>query len=79
VEDDLELKASGLYSIPCECGKVYIGETGRLIEIQPTVLTGQVALGHRILLNNISALAKKSRRRGRLIREATEIELHPNA
>jgi hypothetical protein len=31
-KDKLGLKTSGVYRIPCECGKVYIGETGRTIE-----------------------------------------------
>jgi hypothetical protein len=32
VRDDLGLKVSEVYSIPCECGKVYIGQTVRSIE-----------------------------------------------
>jgi predicted GIY-YIG superfamily endonuclease len=32
VKDDLGLKIPGVYRIPCECGKVYIGQTGRSIE-----------------------------------------------
>jgi hypothetical protein len=32
VKDDLGLKIPGVYPIPCECGKVYIGQTGRSIE-----------------------------------------------
>jgi hypothetical protein len=31
VMDDLGLKASGVYSIPCECGKVYMGQTGKQV------------------------------------------------
>jgi hypothetical protein len=30
--DDFGLKIAGVYSIPCKCGKVYIGQTGRSIE-----------------------------------------------
>jgi hypothetical protein len=29
-KDDLGLRTPGFYSIPCECGQVYIGQTGRL-------------------------------------------------
>jgi hypothetical protein len=29
VKEALGLKTSGIYSIPCECGKVYIGQSGR--------------------------------------------------
>jgi hypothetical protein len=36
VKNDLGLKASGVYSIPCECGQVYIGQTGRSIKTRIT-------------------------------------------
>jgi hypothetical protein len=29
VKDELGLKVPGLYQIPCECGKAYVGQTGR--------------------------------------------------
>jgi hypothetical protein len=32
VKDDLGLRNPSVYSIPCECGQVYIGQTGRSIE-----------------------------------------------
>jgi hypothetical protein len=32
VKDDLGLNVLGIYCIPCECGKVYAGQTGRSIE-----------------------------------------------
>jgi hypothetical protein len=32
VKDDLALKTPRVYSIPCECGNVYIGQTGRSIK-----------------------------------------------
>jgi hypothetical protein len=32
VKADLGLKIPIIYSIPCECGKVYIGQTGSFIE-----------------------------------------------
>jgi predicted GIY-YIG superfamily endonuclease len=32
VKDDLGLNVPGVYRIPCECGKVYVGQTGRSIE-----------------------------------------------
>jgi hypothetical protein len=31
-KDPIGLKTPGVYEIPCECGKVYVGETGRTIE-----------------------------------------------
>jgi hypothetical protein len=32
VKDDLGLRTPGVYSIPCVCGQVYIGQTGQSIE-----------------------------------------------
>jgi hypothetical protein len=32
VKDVLGLQILGVYRIPCECGKIYIGQTGRSIE-----------------------------------------------
>jgi hypothetical protein len=32
MKDDLGLKTPGVYSILCECGQVYIGQTGRSID-----------------------------------------------
>jgi hypothetical protein len=32
VKDDLELKTPGVYIVPCECGQVYTGQTGRSFE-----------------------------------------------
>jgi hypothetical protein len=34
IKDDLTLKIPGVYSIPCECGKVYTGQTGYSIEMR---------------------------------------------
>jgi hypothetical protein len=34
VKDDLGLKVLGMYQIPCQCGKVYMGQTGRSIEVR---------------------------------------------
>jgi hypothetical protein len=31
-KDKLGLKTAGVYRIPCECGKVYVGQIGRTIE-----------------------------------------------
>jgi hypothetical protein len=32
IKDDLAFKTLGVYSIPCKCGKFYIGQTGHSIE-----------------------------------------------
>ena len=34
VKDALGLRTSGIYRIPCECSRVYIGQSGRSIQIQ---------------------------------------------
>jgi predicted GIY-YIG superfamily endonuclease len=34
VKDAVGLRTPGIYSIPCECGKVYIGQTGSSIQIR---------------------------------------------
>jgi hypothetical protein len=33
VKDHRGLRTSGVYRIPCECGRVYIGQTGRSVDI----------------------------------------------
>jgi hypothetical protein len=83
----------GVYSIPCECGKVYTGQTGCSIETgvkehhqrirlyhpeKSAVAEHSINLGHRIQLQNASILAKKSRWMDWIIREAIEIKLHPD-
>jgi hypothetical protein len=34
VKDVIGLKTPGVYRIPCECGTVYIGQTGRSIDLR---------------------------------------------
>jgi hypothetical protein len=34
IKDDLGLRTPGIYSIPCECGKVYIGQRVSLYKIE---------------------------------------------
>jgi hypothetical protein len=34
VKDALGLRTPGIYSIPCECGKVYIGQSGRSVQLR---------------------------------------------
>jgi hypothetical protein len=34
VKDHLWLRTPGVYRIPCECGRVYIGQTGRSVDIR---------------------------------------------
>jgi len=46
VKDDLGLRTPEVYGIPCECGQVYIGQTGRSIEIRIKEHHRHILLGH---------------------------------
>jgi hypothetical protein len=86
VKDDLGLKTPGVYSIPCKCGQDYMGQTGRYIDTRiiqahphkSAVAEHSISRGHRIQLQNTNILSTQSRYMDRIIKEATEIELHPN-
>jgi DNA-binding transcriptional MerR regulator len=92
VKDKLSLRTSGIYRIPCECGEVYVGQTGRTIEArfkehrrhvrlnQPersAVAENSVTKYHRIDLDGASKLGTATRHMDRLLMEAIEIRLHP--
>jgi len=40
------ISSAGIYKIPCSCGKVYIGETGRMINIRMKEHQRDVRLKH---------------------------------
>jgi hypothetical protein len=76
MKDDLGLKTRGMYSIPCTCGQVYIGQTGRSIETndkehhwyiclehpdKSAMAKHSINLGHCIQLQDTSILSTKSR------------------
>jgi len=91
IKDDLNLKTPGIYSISCECGMVYIGQTEHSIEIRikeqyqhirlchpdkSTMVKCGINLSHHIQFQDTSILAMKSKCMEWIIREVIEIELH---
>jgi hypothetical protein len=78
--------------VPCECGKVYTGQTGRTIEArdkehmrhshlgQPeksAVAGHRFDSGHNIDFSSVYILNKATGFMDRIIKEAIEIRLHP--
>jgi predicted GIY-YIG superfamily endonuclease len=93
VKDNPGLKIPGVYGIPCECGKMYIGQTNRTIETrrkehmqhlrlgQPdksAVAQQALETGHKVKFNNTCRLARRKEYMDHIIKEAIEIKLHPD-
>jgi hypothetical protein len=91
VKDRLGLRTPGVYRIPCECVRVYTGQTGNSMDIRlkahqrhirlelqdkSAVTEHNIDQGQRIQFHNSSILATKTRYMDRIVREAIEIELH---
>ncbi|KAJ4443243.1 hypothetical protein ANN_04911 [Periplaneta americana] len=92
----LKLKSGlkeGIYKIPCECGEVYIGQTGRTIEDRikehkrnlrlyypekSAVAQHSIEKEHKILFDHTKVINKSSHYWDRTIKEAIEIKLEKN-
>jgi hypothetical protein len=83
----------GVYQIPCSCGKLYIGQTGRsfkahLKELLVDTLQNQISKStivehsfnskHLICFDQTKILASSPHHSSHTIRESLEIEKHPN-
>jgi hypothetical protein len=92
-KDDLGMKIPSVYRIPCECGKVYIGQTGRSVEARckermrhtrldepekSAVAEHSINAGHKIEFDNVAVLDRASGYMDRLVDEAIQIRLNQN-
>jgi hypothetical protein len=94
VKDSLGRNVPGIYCIPFECGKVYVGQTGctiitarckeheRHIQLcQPeksAVAEHCLETGHRIEFEEVTVLTRSAGYMDRLVKRAIEIRLHPD-
>jgi predicted GIY-YIG superfamily endonuclease len=83
----------GIYRMPCECGKVYMGQTGRTIEARvkehrrhvrlnqlerSAVAENSLTIYHSMDFDGASKLRTATRYMDRVVSEAIEIRLHPD-
>ncbi|PSN31891.1 hypothetical protein C0J52_20819 [Blattella germanica] len=88
-----KLATAGIYSIPCSCGLLYIGQTGRTVEERrkehirycklhqvdkSAIAQHSAETGHAIDFDKIDILGREDRRFPRLIKEAIQIAKHPH-
>jgi hypothetical protein len=91
VKDKPGLKVPGVYRIPCECRKVYMGQTGRSIEARckehmrhicldqlekSVVAEHSVNTGHQIDFSNITVWDTTLGYMNRVVKEAVHIRLN---
>ncbi|KAJ4443773.1 hypothetical protein ANN_05551 [Periplaneta americana] len=93
LKDEKQRRSSRIYKIPCECGEVYIGQTGRTIEDRikehkrnlrlyypekSAVAQHSIEKEHKILFDHTKVINKLSHYWDRTIKEAIEIKLEKN-
>jgi hypothetical protein len=90
VKDAVGLRTPGIYSIPCECGKVYIRQSGhpykseikennrhiRLAQSDKSAVSEHSIDQDHFTLRDNNLLSAKTDYMGRLIREGNELETH---